>query len=470
MASSEPGNRTDRPNVVLIVSDDHGYADRSALGVDPDVRTPALDRLASEGVSSTQAYVTAPICSPSRAGLIGGQYQQRWGAQWFDSSSFPQHLPSIAERFRDQGYTTGYFGKVHYGPEDIGDRACPPNHGFDETFYGLAGKQQGRLNYLHHSRQAVEDYGDEASWRMAVQPMLEGNDEKEFDGFLTDELGRRAREFVGDHEDDPFFLMVTFNAVHNFCFQLPDDELAKRGLEKIGDWDQTVSEYVDWYDGAIWPYLQNGRAYYLAQLELMDTQIGLLLSELDRRGIADNTIVVYTTDNGGSTCNFGVNTPLRGTKYTVDEGGIRVPFLVRWPDGGISGGRTYDGLTSTLDLYPSLLSAAGASEDAYAHSDGISQLDGWRGDNSAHGHEELHWECGFQWAVRDREWKLSYIEEGPHAEALRRTEHATLEAGYRLTKLSEDVGESHDLSAERPDMLDHMQAMHEAWRRDTIPT
>ena len=203
----------DKPNVVLIVSDDHGYADRSALGIHPEVSTPGLDRLAAAGVECTQAYVTAPVCSPSRAGLISGQYQARWGAHWFGDSSFPSHRPSLAERFGELGYATGYFGKVHYGPEDVGDRACPPHHGFAETYYGLAGKQQGRLNYLRHSPAAVEEYGDEASWRMAVQPMLEGDDEVELEGFLTDELGTRSRAFVTRHADEPFFLMLAFNAV-----------------------------------------------------------------------------------------------------------------------------------------------------------------------------------------------------------------------------------------------------------------
>jgi arylsulfatase A-like enzyme len=477
-----------QPNIVLIVSDDHGYADRSALGIDPDVHTPALDRLAAEGVSCSQAYVTAPICSPSRAGLISGQYQQRWGAQWFDSSAFPDHLPSLAERLRDAGYATGYLGKVHYGREDIGDRACPPHHGFDESYYGLAGKQVGRLNYLRHSHTAVESYGPEASRMMAVQPLLDGDEEVELEGFLTAELGRRAREFVARHEEEPFFLMLAFNAVHNFCFQLPDDELAKRGLAKFPDWDPAMSSYVDWYDGAISPYLPDGRAYYLAQLDLMDAQIGLLLDELGTRGLADDTLVVYTTDNGGSMCNFGVNTPLRGTKYTLWEGGIRVPYLVRWPGGGIAGGRTNDALTSTLDLYPTLLSAAGAPAERWAHSDGLNQLPVLRGDTAAPtgapgaghadtsgaghadtsgaGHDALHWDCGFQWAVRHGDWKLHHASAGRHAEALRRGEHTDVGVGERLTHLGDDLGETTDLSAEHPEIVERLRARHAAWRAD----
>ncbi|WP_020579025.1 sulfatase [Actinopolymorpha alba] len=471
-ATTHAPSRARRPNVVLIVSDDHGYTDRGALGIDPAVRTPGLDRLAATGVTCTNAYVTAPICSPSRAGLIGGQYQQRWGARWFDTSAFPDHLPSLAERFSDLGYATGYLGKVHYGKERRGDRACPPHHGFAESYYGLAGQQMGRLNYLRHSQAAADEYGPEASWRMAVQPLLDGDEECALEGFLTEELGVRARDFVARHEDEPFFLMLAFNAVHNFCFQLPEEELVKRGLARFPDWDPGVSDYVDWYDGAISPHLPDGRAYYLAQLELMDAQIGLLLDELERRDLTGDTIIVYTTDNGGSTCNFGVNTPLRGTKYTLWEGGIRVPYLVRWPGGDVAGGRTLDGLVSTLDLYPTLLSAAGASPDQWAHSDGIDQLDALRGADQPVGqpHEQpqrertLHWDCGFQWAIRSGDWKLHHAEDGAHAEALRRTEHTDIGAGLRLTDLRRDIGETENLAALHPDVVARLTAEHDAWR------
>jgi len=451
-----------RPNVVVVVSDDHGYADRSALGLHDDIATPALDRLAAEGVSCTEAYVTAPICSASRAALVSGRYQARWGARWFDDSAFPPDGPVVAEQLRAAGYATGYFGKVHYGRETVGDRACPPHHGFGTSFYGLAGQQQGRLNYLRHSRRAVDDYGPEASWRMAVQPMLDGDDEVEFEGFLTKELGRRARAFVERHRDEPFLCMVAFNAVHNFCWQLPPEELAARGLPPVDDWRDAAGPYAEWYDGAITPHLPHGRDYYRAQLELMDAQVGLLLAELDRLGLADDTLVLYLTDNGGSTCNYGDNTPLRGTKYTLWEGGVRVPFLLRWPGGGVPAGLERDGLVSALDVVPTILAATGV-DSRPADYDGRDLLPVVRDD--APGHEALHWDCGFQWAVRRGRHKLVSVDgDHPKAVGVRRVEHAEPGDGTWLTDLVDDPAESRNLAAERPDLLAELAREHTAWR------
>ena len=454
-----------KPNVVLIVSDDHGYADRSALGIHPEVSTPGLDRLAAAGVECTQAYVTAPVCSPSRAGLISGQYQARWGAHWFGDSSFPAHRPSLAERFGELGYATGYFGKVHYGPEDSATGRARRTTVSPRRYYGLAGKQQGRLNYLRHSPAAVEEYGEEASWRMAVQPMLEGDDEVELEGFLTDELGTRSRAFVTRHADEPFFLMLAFNAVHNFCWQLPPDELRNRGLPSLADWhDGDPVDYAGWYDGSITPNLEYGREYYLAQLELMDAQVGLLLDELDRLGIADDTIVVYLTDNGGSTCNYADNTPLTGTKYTLWEGGVRVPFLVRWPAGDLPAGVRRDGIVSSMDLYPTLLAAAGAESTSYNDCDGRDQLGLLRDD--AAGHDELHWDTGFQWAVRSGRWKLATVDRD-HDEVtyVENLEHAYLGPPLRLHDLDADPSELHDLAAQHPDVVADLTGRHDAWRR-----
>lgn len=457
-----------QPNVIVILSDDHGYGDRGRISSDDAVHTPHLDRLADSGVTCTDAYVTAPICSPSRAGIISGQHQRRWGVEWFGNSAFPDHLPSLAERFGELGYRCGYFGKVHYGTEQIGDRACPPHHGFDETYYGLAGQQQGRLNYLRHSQAAVDEYGPEAGWRMAVQPMVTGDQQVELEGFLTDELTDRSINFIGAG-DDPYFCMLSFNAVHNFCWQLPAEELQRRGLPVHADWHDQDGSYRDWYDGVITPNLDHGREYYLAQLELMDAGIGRILDHLDRTGQADNTIVVYLTDNGGSTCNYGDNTPLGGTKYTLFEGGIRVPFIMRWPEGGWSGGQQHSGLVSSLDLFPTLLTAAGATGEVTAASDG-DDLSGLLIGDRSDGHDQLCWDCGFQWAIRQGDLKLIWTDgDHPSTEGLRQVEHCEPGSGYRLFDLGSDVGETHDLSAQMPDEVAALRTDFELWRSALAP-
>lgn len=471
---------TTRPNILLIVSDDHGYADRSAVGA-PDVRTPVLDRLAAEGATCTDAYVTAPICSPSRAGLITGQYQQRWGGLWFDSAHIGD-APTIAERLRDAGYATGYFGKVHYGDETAADRGAPPHHGFDESFYGLAGQSMGRLHYLHHSDDAVAEYG-EAAEAMGVQPFWSGEEPVEFDGFTTDEIADRAGAFIESRAgEQPFFAMVAFNAVHNFCWQLPDDELAARGLEKPEDWHPGAAEYLDWYDGAISPNLPDGRAFYLAQLELMDRAIGRLLDGLEAGGVAEDTIVVYLTDNGGSQCNYGDNGALRGTKYTLWEGGIRVPFLVRWP--GVAAASTVvREPVSALDLAATFAAAAGLAADTDddgrdlrpllvddaatdANASGRHEMDDDElSDDELRGGRELHWDCGWQWAVRRGDWKLlSVAGDSPTAEYVRAVEHTSTGDGLILTDLAADPGERDNLASLRPRLVAQLTRAHERWR------
>ncbi|GAA4896025.1 arylsulfatase A-like enzyme [Stackebrandtia albiflava] len=455
------------PDVVVILSDDHGYADRSALGIHPEVGTPHLDRLAAEGVSARHAYTAAPICSPSRAAIMTGRHPLSFGTTWFDDSHLPDDTTTLAERFAALGYHTGYFGKVHYGPENVGDRGCPPHHGFHESMYGLAGRSQGRLHYLRHSREEYRARG-EAGWRTGVQPLLEGDDEYETDTFLTWEIGERARDFItrGSAGDAPFFLMVAFNAVHNFCWQLPPEELAARGLPERSDWDPRRRPYLDWYDDAIAPNLPHGREYYLAQLELMDAEIGRILDTVDNRNRNRDTVVVYLTDNGGSHCNYGDNTPLRGSKYTLFEGGIRTPWLMRWEGGGVSGGREVDGVVSALDLYPTLLAAAG---DDPGDGHGMNQLPLLRGDTTT-GHTELHWDCGFQYATRVGEWKLRYADpQAPQVTEMLRHEHTDLGAGLSLHHLGDDPGELRDLASDRPDVVARLTEAREDWRRRTAP-
>ena len=485
----------DRPNILLIVSDDHGYADRSATG-SPDARTPNLDRLAATGTSFENGYVTAPICSPSRAGLIAGAHQQRWGAQWFDSSAFPpaqrQVMPEI---LGEAGYRTGYFGKVHYGPERPGDRACPDRHGFDRTLYGLAGLSMGRLHYLHHSDQALEEYG-EAAPRHGVSPLFEDGREVDCEQHLSVEFTERAIDFMGDGAqagdgdpegagEDPFFCMVAYNAVHNFAWQLPQDELDARALPAHDDFDPAAAEYVDWYDGAISPRLEHGRDYYLAQLEIMDREIGRMLDHLEASGRRESTLVVYLTDNGGSTCNYGDNTPLAGTKYSLFEGGVRVPFLVSRP-GTVPADARSAALVSALDLLPTFAAAAGATlppgmpvdgldlrpaweaagVDGAGRVDGVGRVGGARRVGGA-GHEVLHFDTGFQWAVRTPHWKLRWVDTSTeHREHLLAVEHTDIGAGLTLVPLGDgvcDESAAADVSAEHPEIVAGLTDLHEQW-------
>ena len=360
-----------RPNILCIISDDHGYGDISWEGGNEDVHTPNLERLAARGVSFRQGYVSAPICSPSRRGLITGAYQQRWGGRWFDTSAFPPpERPTMPELLGQLGYRTGYFGKIHYGSsDDYGTRSCPDRHGFREAFYGLASLSMGGLHYMRHSEQDVVEYGPERAKVHGVQPMVHNGEKVDCHEHLTIEFARRAVDFMSDpgqglgegqqeDEERPFFCMVAFNAVHNFTWQLPQWKLDERGLPSHPEFDPDTSDYLDWYDGAIWPNLDHGREYYLGQLELMDAQIGRLLDHLEETGQIDNTLIVYLTDNGGSTCNFGNNAPLAGTKYTLHEGGVRVPYVIAGPDVKEPGSRS-QALVSSLDLLPTFVAAAG---------------------------------------------------------------------------------------------------------------
>ncbi|MDN6303898.1 MAG: sulfatase-like hydrolase/transferase [Brachybacterium sp.] len=466
-----PTPTPDRPNILLIISDDHGYADRSSRG-SADARTPHLDRLAAEGTVFDQGYVTAPICSPSRAGLIAGAHQQRWGARWFDTSAFPpaprQVIPEV---LGSAGYRTGYFGKVHYGPERPGDRACPENHGFDQSLYGLAGLSMGRLHYLHHSREAARDYG-EAAGAHGVSPLYENGREVDCEEHLTVEFTDRALDFMGEGEgadeaQDPFFCMVAYNAVHNFAWQLPEDELEARALPQHDDFDPEAMDYIDWYDGAISPRLENGRAYYLAQLEIMDREIGRMLDHLEATGRRERTLVVYLTDNGGSTCNFGNNAPLEGTKFSLFEGGVRVPMILSQP-GTVPSGARSAALVTAMDLLPTFAAAAGAEVPPSHPIDGTDLRPVW--EERSTGHEALHFDTGFQWAVRTPEWKLRGVDPTTgHRDHLLAVEHTDIGQGLTLVPMGPDPqpgseSAAADVSVERPEVVAELMALHERWR------
>lgn len=432
-----------KKNILLILSDDHGYADLAFKAQRDDVRTPALDRLARTGVSFERAYVSAPICSPSRAGLIAGAYQQRWGAHWFDDASFPpEGYELLPELLREAGYRTGYFGKVHYGADRYGGRSCPDQHGFEESFYGLAALSMGRLHYLCHGEEEVRRRGADYSRRHGVEPLVENGEKVSCHEHLTRAFARRAEAFMAKEEERPFFCMLCFNAVHNFCWQLPEEELERRALPKRADFDPACDEYLDWYDGAISPHLEHGRDYYLAQLECMDREIGRLLDFLEEQGLREETLVLYLTDNGGSRCNYGENAPLHGSKYSLFEGGIRVPLLASMP-GSIREGRRVSELVSSLDVLASCAELAEIRRPL--RSDGHSFLPLLRGEMSEaerqfYRERVLYFDTKFQWALVTAEDKLRYTEEdSPYTDALLKTEHTDCGRGLSYLRAKDGL-------------------------------
>lgn len=463
-----------QPNILFILSDDHGYSDLSFYDRDEAVHTPNLDRLRNSGMLFEQGFVSAPICSPSRAGLITGSHQQRWGAEWFGNSKFaPEGYAILPEVLQQAGYQTGYFGKVHYGPDVPGGRSCPDQHGFDTSFYGLAAQGMGRLHYMTHVKDAEVVYGEAAN-RHGMHAMYENGQAVDCHEHLTIEFGKRAKAFMETSiaKEAPYFCMVAFNAVHNFAWQLPQEELDKRNLPVYPDFDPETDTYLDWYDGAISPNLPNGRAYYLAQLELMDQEIGRLLDTLDETGTKEQTIVVYLTDNGGSSCNYGVNAPLTGTKYSLFEGGIRVPYLVSWPS-VIPAGKQTNELASSLDLMPTFAYLAGATIVPEVPIDGLNLVPHFTGEGK--GHEALYFDTGFQWSVRTKDWKLHEVHSDEDSQNARRimkeVEHSDIGQGQSLFQLNERVTENpvDNLLMVYPELAAEMTRMYESWVRNIKP-
>lgn len=400
---TQAAGRDDVPNIVLLFADDAGYGDFGFQG-SRVMRTPQLDQLAREGVRFTQAYVTDPTCGPSRAGLLTGRYQQRFG---FEENNVPGYMsPSskldgedmglplgertIADYLRGLGYRTALLGKWHQGDAD---RYHPLRRGFDD-FYGFRGGSRSYWAYSDPAHPPLPQNRLERGFRNF----------QEHDGYLTDALAAEAAAFIRRNRDRPFFLFVSFNAVHAPMEAHPDDLAA-------------------------FPHLTGRRKEAAALMRSLDRASGTILAALAANGLSANTLVVFTNDNGGEVpANGSVNYPLAGTKATFLEGGIRVPMLMRWP-GKLRAGRTYRAPVSLLDLLPTFAEAAGGAAAELQNIDGISLLPYLLGDNEQQA-RTLYWKRGARAAVRDGDWKL--------------VRHADRPA--ELFNLAHDIGEQKDLA------------------------
>jgi len=414
------------PNVVVLVADDLGYADISLHG-SKEVATPHIDSIAKNGVRCTSGYVSCPYCSPTRAGLLTGRYQQRFGhefnPQLLSQGGAGQGLDprevTIANRMKDAGYATALIGKWHQGEED---KFHPLNRGFDEFFGFLAGAH----NYL-----MTDDttYG----------PIYRGKKRVEFTGHLTDVLAREASAFIDRHQKQPFFIYLAFNAVHT-PLQPPEEALKK---------------FADIKDPM--------RRACLAQTAGLDDAVGVVLAKLRAAGLEEQTLVFFLSDNGGAIGKFAANgarnTPLRGSKGDTWEGGIRVPFLVQWK-GKLPAGKVYDQPVIQLDIQPTALAAAGVAVKPEWKLDGVNLLPYLQGKETATPHAALYWRFGEQMAIRMGDWKVVKPDLAPGKQ------FGNIAKEPLLFNLADDIGEQKDLAAAQPERVKSMLAVWEKWNAE----
>jgi arylsulfatase A-like enzyme len=420
----------DKPNIVIFLADDLGYADIGVNGC-KDIPTPNIDTIAKNGVRFTDGYATHCVCSPSRAGLMSGMYQHRFGFEHnsgperFADPNFgqPREVPTLAEKLKDAGYATGMIGKWHIG---FKEGLRPHERGFDYHYGFLSGAH----TYL--------------AGRQDNDPIVRNGQPVKTTKYLTDEFADEAVGFVELSNDKPFFLYFAFNAVHS-----PMDENA----------------YQDRF-----PELNGKRKIFAGMLTGLDTAIGRVMTKVRELGEEDNTLFIFYSDNGGpSSDNSSLNTPLRGFKGQMFEGGIRVPFAMQWK-GKITSGQTYHEPVMGFDCHATALAAAGiesgpgiqpvsadqeskAVEPSWGQLDGVNLIPYLTGQQTGLPHDQLFWRAGQQHAARVGDWKLVNTRIEPPM----------------LFNLKEDISESKDLAATQPEKLKELQTAFAEWEKITKP-
>ncbi|MFM1802630.1 MAG: Arylsulfatase precursor [Planctomycetota bacterium] len=403
-----------QPNILVIVSDDHGYADVGFQGC-KDIPTPNLDQLAKEGVHCTNGYVSHPFCSPTRAGLMTGRYQHRFGHEnnpFYDPNDHAEGLPMsetlLPAHLAKAGYQTGWIGKWHLG---AAPEFRPENRGFSETF-GFIGGGHKFLNWTVNNK-------------IEYSVPIERNGKPEtVTEHLTTAFGREAASFVTKHKSQPWFLYLAFNAPHT-----PHEPTPER-LERFASIENPV------------------RRKYAAQVSLMDDAIGEALSALKATGQDTNTLVFFFSDNGGPiSVNGSQNNPLRGAKGDVFEGGMRVPFVVKWPAKLKSSG-VYDQPVSSLDVFATALAVAGQPMPTDKVYDSVNLIPYFTGENAGSPHENLFWRTTRQlWAVRSGDWKLV----------------RGVGQSDQIFNLKSDIGEERNLMANQPQESEALAKELEKW-------
>lgn len=408
-----------RPNVIVILVDDMGYSDLGCQGGDL-VPTPHIDSLAKNGVRCTNAYTSGCVCAPTRAGLMTGRYQHRFGLEFnpqpgsdAGENGMPPSEVTLPELMQGAGYATGMVGKWHLGGRE-GQR--PPEQGFQEFFGFLEGAHRFTPDPTF-----VEGTSLFVPFQAGIRRGLEYVRETEY---LTDALGREALSFIDRHAEEPFFLYLPFNAVHS---PLDATDSLRARVDGIGP---------------------PKRREYAALLVSLDDNVGRVLTKLREKRLTDKTLIFFLSDNGGAPQPYNEtnNLPLRGKKGELLEGGIRVPFLAQW-EGVIPAGRTVEQPVIQLDILTTAVTAAGGTLPADRTIDGKDILPLLSGRSSAPAHEALFWRYGDPKAVREGNWKLL----------------KTLDEPSQLYDLAADIGETKDLAAKHPDVVQRLEERLAEW-------
>ncbi len=452
-APSEPEEAASTPNIVVIVADDLGYNDIGSYGSEI-IKTPHLDALASGGIRATDGYVSAAVCSPSRAGLYTGRYQPRFGYEYNPSGNDTVMGMSTEERtlgdmLRSAGYATGVVGKWHLGKSK---EHHPLSRGFDEYF----GHLSGGTVFIDARKEGVESWPnpDSPTGRNDTNAIFDGFEQIEVEEYLTDVFADKAVDFIRRHKDEPFFLMLTPNAPHTPL--------------------QATTEYTDRYRDVE----PAGRRIFAAMVSSVDDMVGDVVQELQSHGLFENTLIVFTSDNGcvkylsQDVCS---NDPLSGSKRFHLEGGIRVPFIFHWP-AGLPSGVTYEQPIISLDLYATLASAVGSEETA---TDSVNLLPYFRGESTEPPHEFLFWRFKPNMAVRWGNWKMWKVDKSNQTyddlvlggRRLPQVPYSTDSPNGQITvlyDLSQDIGERSDVSADNPEVVQRLEQELEAWNAELI--
>lgn len=437
-----------KPNVIVILTDDQGFADLGCQKVVKDIRTPNLDRMASEGVRCTAGYITAPQCSPSRAGLITGRYQQRFGFDTIPDCPLPLEEVTIAERLRAAGYVTGQVGKWHLDPNVESAKWIAKNlPNVKRNARGLPLIPAADVLAYYPHRQGFDEFFVGAMTSYFANFSTNGNDLKHDGEWLNNKQFRvdvqtdAALAFIRRNHAKPFFLYLAYFAPH-----VPLEAPAK---------------YLERFPGP----MPERRRYALAMLAAIDDGVGRILAALKENGIDDNTLLIFTSDNGAplkltkedvqpvnvSTADWdgSLNDPWVGEKGMLAEGGIRVPFLLRWK-GGLPAGKVFPQPVSSLDIAATAVAAAGLPADAKL--DGVNLLPHLNGKQANAPHAALFWRFWNQAAVRAGKWK--YLKAGP---------------AEFLFDLDSDAHETKNLLASHGEVAAELRTKLAAWTQELMP-